>query len=47
MVGGYMFDNLIYYLVWVLITWYGIALGREVIHLIITWFEYKREQWLK
>ena len=47
MEGGCMFDNSFYYLVWVLITWYGIALGRGLLILFMTWIEFKREQWLK
>ena len=47
MEGGCMFDNLIYYSAWVLIIWYGIALGRELLTLFMTWIEFKREQWLK
>ena len=45
--GGYMFDNLIYYLVWVSITWYGVVLGRELLILFMTWIQFKREQWVK
>ena len=47
MVGGYMLDNLFYYLVWASITWYGVVLGRELLVLFMTWIEFKREQWLK
>jgi len=43
---GCMFDNMIHYMVWVLILWYGVCLTRELMKLCITWIKYKREEWL-
>ena len=38
---GCMLGDWIYYMVWGLIVWYGITLGRELIKLFITWVKYK------
>ena len=47
MEDGCMFDNLIHYMVWVLILWYGVSLMRELMKLLHYWIQYKREDWLR
>ena len=46
MEGGCMLGDWIYYMVWGLVVWYGVVLGRELLVLFMTWIKYKREEWL-